>query len=147
MNQIIIVLLHLHSIAYINVNETFPTSCCIVAKFSSFTISLQIAFFLICLFHTNCSNNKQWLFTSGSLFLFWYRQMWEFVFSQGLNSILAGCLPLLYLDYKVFNLHQLVSTQHVVALDVVAEGQDGAHLGDLRWEITFAHLTGAQITM
>lgn len=62
------------------------------------------------------------------------------MFSQGQNSILAACLSLLYLDYKVFNLQQLVLTPHAVELDVVAVGQDGTHLGDLRSERSNLHI-------
>lgn len=95
--------------------------------------------------HSLC---EQRLFTVGSTFWLWYRHMWDFFFSQGLNSRLAACLPLLYLDYKVVHLHQLVLTQHAGGSDVVAVGQrwDSSGRFTLR-EITFAHLTGAQITI
>lgn len=73
-------------------------------------------------------------------FLFWYKDMWEFLLAQGLNSILAGCLPLLYLDYNVFNLPQLVLTLHAVEWDVVVMVQDGTHLGDLRSERSNLHI-------
>lgn len=95
--------------------------------------------------HSLC---EQRLFTVRSTFWLWYRHMWDFSFSQGLNLILAARLPLLYLDYKVVNLHQLVLTQHAGGSDVVAVGQRRSSSGRFTVrEITFAHLTGAQITI
>lgn len=101
----------------------------LIAEFSPFTIPPLIYFLSnICLFRAAEMNNGCLLF---EVYFCFGTGMCEFMFSQGLNSALAGRLPLLYLDFKVFNLQQLVLTQLVVALDVVAVGRDGSHLGDL----------------